>query len=618
MALGQSYGPVPKVLSADANAVIRKWDETFEVLNPGKALHTYSVAITILNRHADKQAYLVIPYSKLNSVSDIRAAVYDKSGKKVRTLKRKEIDDYSNFSSISVLSDNRIKVADLQYHDYPYTVEYSYTITTTNMMFYPVWEPLDEEKVALEDSQFRVVVPKGNDFRYRGYNVEEPQVTPYEDKISYLWKIKNRKPISFEPLMNSPLEVLPAVVTAPTVFQVEGYTGDMSTWRGYGDFIRRLNEGRNDLPEDKKEEFRAIAAEHNTTEAKVRALYEHLQNNTRYVSIQLGLGGWQPFKTAFVDEQGYGDCKALSFYMQAMLDAAGIPSHYTLVKSGPSALGWGLKEEFPYSSFNHVILGVPNGADTLWLECTSQTGPFNNPGLFTGNRDVLMITDYGGAVVKTQQYTPQDNAAYTWAQVAIDAQGNAEMDFSTLCKGMQYDVSSIGAIQKEDEEDQRKWLYSMTSLPSFETQSVSFTEDREGLVQGTVKAKISARRVANVSGKRMFVTPNLFSQSNHSYVPMDDRQTRMELTYGYENIDTVSISIPDGYYPEVLPEPIQIESDFGSYSAEFQFGESGLLYIRRNTRLEGVYDPEQYNEFVEYLNKIKKADRTKVVLVNRT
>ncbi|MEL6535451.1 MAG: hypothetical protein AAFQ98_08570, partial [Bacteroidota bacterium] len=90
------------------------------------------------------------------------------------------------------------------------------------------------------------------------------------------------------------------------------------------------------------------------------------------------------------------------------------------------------------------------------------------------------------------------------------------------------------------------------------------------------------------------------------------------LSYGFENIDTVSITLPEGYYPEVLPEPIQIESDFGSYSAEFQYGEKGLVYIRRNTRQAGVHDAEKYNEFVTYLNQIKKADRTKVVLVNKT
>ncbi|MEL6536611.1 MAG: DUF3857 domain-containing transglutaminase family protein, partial [Bacteroidota bacterium] len=402
-----------------------------------------------MNRYAEEQAYLVIPYDEFNSVSEIRAMVYDQDGKKVRTLKKKDIEDYSNFSSYSVLSDNRWKVADLQYQDYPYTIEYSYRITSTNMMFYPIWEPLSNEKVALEQGSFQVTVPEGLKFLYQEYNIKEPTIVDTNDGKQYTWRLNNKRPIELEPLMASPYEAMPAVVTAPTVFQVQGYTGDMSSWQSYGDFFRRLNEGRNDLPEEKRAEYWQIAAAYTTTEDKVRALYQNLQSNTRYVSIQLGLGGWQPFKTGFVAKQGYGDCKALSFYMQAMLEAAGIPSYYTLVKAGPGALGWALNDDFPYNSFNHAILGVPDGADTLWLECTSQTGPFNNPGLFTGNREALMITENGGAVVKIQQYTPQDNATYTWAEVQIDEQGHAKLDFSTQCQGMSYDLLDIGTIQQE-------------------------------------------------------------------------------------------------------------------------------------------------------------------------
>jgi hypothetical protein len=64
---------------------------------------------------------------------------------------------------------------------------------------------------------------------------------------------------------------------------------------------------------------------------KVRTLYNYMQQRTRYVSIQVGIGGWQPFLASVVDEKGYGDCKALAHYMKSILDAVGIRSVYTLV-----------------------------------------------------------------------------------------------------------------------------------------------------------------------------------------------------------------------------------------------------------------------------------------------
>ncbi len=57
---------------------------------------------------------------------------------------------------------------------------------------------------------------------------------------------------------------------------------------------------------------------------KVFALYDYLQKNTRYISVQLGIGGWQPFPADYVATKRYGDCKALSNFMVALLKEAGI------------------------------------------------------------------------------------------------------------------------------------------------------------------------------------------------------------------------------------------------------------------------------------------------------
>jgi len=66
------------------------------------------------------------------------------------------------------------------------------------------------------------------------------------------------------------------------------------------------------LPETTKQKVTELTKNAKSREEKARLLYEYVQNKTRYISIQLGIGGFQPFEARVVDETGYGDCKALS------------------------------------------------------------------------------------------------------------------------------------------------------------------------------------------------------------------------------------------------------------------------------------------------------------------
>ena len=613
-----SVSDIPEDLLTNANAVVQNYEEEFELITPGKARHTISATVTIFKAQGNNEASLAIFYDKFSTVNFIEAEIFDRYGKSVRKVRSKDIQDYSSFSSISILEDNRVKVVDMEYNQYPYTVQYRYSTTKTNMMFFPVWRPLDTDNKSVVQATFRVIAPSDYELRYQTYHLDPPTITAENGNQILTWQAKNLLPRPEERLEPNNDHLLPEVITGPTSFEVAGYSGDMSSWEAYGQFINQLNQDRNDLSEERKAAFRDLVADQASTADKVKTLYEHLQKNTRYVSIQLGIGGWQPFRSAFVDEQGYGDCKALSFYMKSMLEAVDIPAYYTLIYAGSRGINHTLDPEFPYSRFNHAILAVPNGNDTIWLECTDQTNPFDYQGLFTGNREALMITPSGGKLVNTTRYTPEENRMETIAHVNFDNSGNAEIEVRSTYKGLQYSTSNISGVIHKDQEEQRKWLYNAYTLSSFDIASMELSENRDGAPSTQVIAKLNSRRAANVSGKRMFLTPNLLNQLDHSLPKTDTREAPMEIAWGYEDIDSVYITVPEGYYPEVLPEDYVFDSEFGSYEGHFEFSEEGLLYVRRYMRKEGKHAAEAYNDYVDFLTQIEKADRAKIVLVNRT
>src|SRR6185295_15281183 len=139
---------------------------------------------------------------------------------------------------------------------------------------------------------------------------------------------------AYEEEPNSPKGIHPRVLTSPIEFEVEGYHGSIKEWEDISKFSYTLNKGRDLLPESEKEKVRELLKGENDTYEKIRKLYEYMQSKTRYVSIQLGLGGWQTIEAKEVVAKGYGDCKALSNYMKALLNTAGIPAYIALISPG--------------------------------------------------------------------------------------------------------------------------------------------------------------------------------------------------------------------------------------------------------------------------------------------
>jgi len=76
------------------------------------------------------------------------------------------------------------------------------------------------------------------------------------------------------------------------------------------------------LPDNIKKEVHELTDNLKDVRQKVYVLYDFLQKNTHYINVSLGIGGWQPFPADYVAIKRYGDCKALSNYMVALLKEA--------------------------------------------------------------------------------------------------------------------------------------------------------------------------------------------------------------------------------------------------------------------------------------------------------
>src|SRR5438552_1522072 len=173
------------------------------------------------------------------------------------------------------------------------------------------------------------------EFRYKALNYHgEPAIQNKNDRKIYTWQVKELPAILEEDLSSSLKKLTTYVRFGPTDFEMQNYKGNMRTWQDLGKFVYTLRIGRDDLPAEIKQKVHQLTDGVTDQREKIRLLYQFLQSSTRYISIQLGMGGWQPFDAKYVSSKGFGDCKALSNYMYSLLKEAGIKSFYTLITAG--------------------------------------------------------------------------------------------------------------------------------------------------------------------------------------------------------------------------------------------------------------------------------------------
>lgn len=607
---------LPANLSEKASTVVRYNEKKLLIKNEGSAIIKHKYAYTILNVGGSKHSGFSQHYDKLISVSDVTGTLYDASGKKIRSLKKNEVRDISNTSEISLAEDNRLKVHNFSHTTYPYTVEYEFEEEMKGIFYLPGWSPIFDENVAVEKSILIVETPKDYVLRYKQMNLptQGPKIAEEKNIKTYTWELSNAPAVTDEIYTSTWRDITPTVLLAPASFEIQKYSGTMNNWKELGLFMNKLNNNRDQLPPNIKQKVHELTDQLSSTNEKITVLYKYLQQNTRYISIQLGLGGWQTFDANFVATNGYGDCKALTNYMYSLLKEAGVKSNYSLIKSGVG--NHSFETDFSSGSqFNHVILCVPQPKDSIWLECTSQVEHPNYLGTFTSNRPVLIMDENGGTLSRTPTYSADVNLQKRNITATITEDGLLTATILTRYDAEQQD-DLFSRLKQTSQEDIKQYVKTKFNIaPSYDVTKFSHETGMDVLPFINETIQVTARSYASVSGKRMFITPNITSIS---YIKISDAATRkydFNLSFAFTDFDTVKISIPAGYKPESMPTPVSLKMPLAEYTSAVKIEGGQIIYTRYYKQTTGSIKATDINIAAQFFDKIYKADRARIVFV---
>ncbi len=613
---GAQDDPVSKILSLNAHSVIRDSEMIVEVLNPSEAHLTVKKATTIFDKDNKDAGRLVVFYSPLQQVDYIKANIVNKYGEIVNSFSESDAEDFSAYDGFSFFSDNRVKVLDLNYSSFPYTVEVEYRMKFNATLFLPTWYPQSPGQSVQKASLKVIDHTKGVRFYSRNIK-DEPEIKDTLGVKELHWEVgflTSKEREDFGPPVQ---ELLPSIVLAPSKFEIENTEGNASNWQDFGKWYYSLGEGTRELNKEAILEVEKVVEGLSGDREKIEALYKYLQDKTRYVSIQLGLGGWKPFSAEYVFRNEYGDCKALTNYMQAILEHLGIKANPVLIRRGISEPA--MITEFSSNQFNHVLLRVElENGDILWLECTSKYFAPGHIGSGNENKDALLVSKDGGELIRTPKSLPSDNVSSSISMIEISPAGEVIINTQrenrgVLQENLQYSLLPISEAARLE------WLEKRITSGNFKIVKANF----EGIESNNSSASYSYildfKNYTSTSSSRIFVPLETINSWSFNPDEDQDRKQEIRLPYVFTEKDSSVYILPKGYEIEAVPEELSIDNEFAQYHIEYIVNEEGNLVLKRELIVNKDRLPaEYYNSFREFFTEVSKADNAQLVLVKKS
>lgn len=447
-----------------------------------------------------------------------------------------------------LIEDGYVTYFSVTTNSYPITIEVNYEQKIRSTLLIPDYRFISMGEGIME-SIFTARVPTEIGLRYKGLNTSIQPVVSEDGKFKmYKWTVRNLPPVDYEEGAVSAKSKYPHIAMATDSFSHYGFRGDLSTWKSFGLWIKELYTGLNILLPERRQFFVQLVKDAPNEKEKIKRIYSYMQNNFRYVSIQLGIGGLKPFSAEFTDSKKYGDCKSLSNYMKSALKYVGIESHVAIINANYNELP--VDPYFPANGFDHVILCVPGQKDSIWLECTSSTSEFGKLGTFTENKNALLITDDGGVLVGTPKSNSASNIFSTTNIVNVSDDLSAETETVFRTTGEYKEMMNAILAQKKD--DQKEVLVSYFGFKEPDVFELVKDELSSGYVS---KLKMALRNVTEFNaGNKFFISPRVYKIWPGHLPKSENRKFDFYFRFPFEKHDTTVFKLPVHIKPDALPK----------------------------------------------------------------
>ena len=634
-------GDAPSWMHAVANAPLPDHDEKTDavllysetnvnVISADKIKTVERRAYKILRPDGREYGVVNVPYNApWQKVNGLHGWCIPAHGKEYEVKDKDAIESaYLGVDGGALISDLKIKLLRIPAPDPGNIIGYEYEIEENPFVLESEWS--FQEEAPARESHYSLQLPSGWEFRSTFLNY--PDVKPTQaGSNQWQWIITSIKGVRKEEQM-PPMRGLLGHMTLSFLFPGGGGVKAFTNWQQMGSWYQHLTTGRRDATPELKQKVAALTAGISSPVEKMRVLSRFVQDNIRYVAIELGIGGVQPHPAAEIFSHAYGDCKDKATILSSMLHEIGVDSYYVVINNERGSVS----SQTPASigDFNHVILAIklPDGLSDpslvaithhpslgalLFFDPTNELTPFGQIGGYLQENYGLLVLPDGGELVQLPKQPPAMNGVNRSAKLLLDPTGTLTGEVEEFRVGdrawdARWRLRNVG-----NDKDRIKPIESLLagSLPSFQITKAAILNFTQTSQPFGFRYSFAAQNYAKNAGGLLLVRPRVLGVKAESLLETKEpRQFPIEFEGPVRDTDTFEITIPAGYVVDDLPPPVDADFGFASYHSKTESKGNVLEYTRTFEVKELSVPVSKADELKKFYRIIASDERNTAVL----
>lgn len=396
--------------------------------------------------------------------------------------------------------------------------------------------------------------------------------------------------------------------------------GGAIRWSDIGRWYAGLARGREVLTADLRTELGQIVAGARTADDSLRAIHRWVAQDFRYVSVSLGVGGYQPRTPAEVRSAGYGDCKDKATMFVALARAMGFTAFPVLLNAGAD-----VETRVPaIEQFNHAIAVVERPGGRVYLDLTSDVTPYGElPPSDQGQFALVVRPDGATEEVRLPQDPPSANRSETRISGELGTDGLANVTYIERASGTrQYGLRGMFTTALDSA---RKATFARNiatgMFPGATADSLRVFDGRDLQATPEVSLRIAKGQAARKSGGTMILNIPFNNMG-----PLADAATALEakgprkfpidagrVIGPITGLSQLTLTLPPGWQAR-LPEAVSVDGVWGRYTASFTQAGRILTVTRSLEGTRGIYPPSDVASLAAWLRAVAADDAPFVVL----